>query len=71
MRLLRSKLFWSAAFGAVFALSIDLWAWGWTGPGLFGLPYTIAYVFLLEGALFVLFALFIAFFWTDSAEEGG
>ncbi|HEX9907997.1 MAG TPA: hypothetical protein VGB78_05955 [Thermoplasmata archaeon] len=68
MRLLRSKWFWVTAFGALFALSIDMWAWDWTEPSAFGLPYVVIYTIILECVLFVLFLLFIRFYWTDSKE---
>ena len=70
VRLLRVKWFWAVAFGALFALSIDLWAWDWSSPAILGLPYAIVYFVLLEGALFVLFALFIKCFWTGERGEG-
>lgn len=69
MRLLRNKLFWFFAFGLLWVLSIDLWAWDWTEPSLYGLPYIILYIALLEGALFALFYLFGRYYWVD-AEEG-
>jgi hypothetical protein len=50
-------------------LSIDLWAWDWTEPSLFGLPYTIVYVLSLESVLFVMFVAFSKFYWTDHEEE--
>jgi len=68
MRLLKSKWFWAMAFGTLFVLSIDLWAWDWTEPSVFGLPYTIVYIVLLETALFVLFALFNRYYWVDKEE---
>jgi len=68
MKLLRNKWVWFLAFGALFALSIDLWAWGWTEPSFFGLPYTIVYTICLEIALFILFWAFIGFYWTDDKE---
>ena len=68
MRLLRKKLFWFFAFGLLWVLSIDLWAWDWTEPSLYGLPYIILYIALLEGALFVLFYLFGRYYWADARE---
>ena len=68
MKLLRTKWFWAVAFGALFASSIDLWAWDWTEPVVFGLPYTILYVLFLETALFVLYALFNKYYWTEKKE---
>lgn len=68
MDILRNKWFWAIAFGALFGLSIDLWAWDWTTPSLFGLPYTVVYVIALETALFVLFFLFNRYYWTDTQE---
>lgn len=68
MKLLKSKWFWALAFGTLFVLSIDLWAWDWTEPSLFGLPYIILYVAVLEAVLFVLFLLFARYYWTSSEE---
>lgn len=68
MKLLSSKWFWAFAFGALFVLSIDLWAWDWTEPSLLGLPYIIVYVAVLETILFALFFLFAKYYWIDSAE---
>ena len=68
MRLLKSKWFWAVAFGTLFVLSIDFWAWDWTEPSVFGLPYTIVYIVLLETALLVLFALFNRYYWVDKEE---
>ena len=68
MKLLKSKWFWALAFGLLFLASIDLWAWDWTEPSLFGLPYTIVYVVLLESILFVMFIAFSKYYWTDSGE---
>jgi hypothetical protein len=69
MKVLKSKGFWVVAFGLLFVLSIDLWAWDWTEPSLFGLPYTIVYVLSLESVLFVMFVAFSKFYWTDHEEE--
>lgn len=68
LKLLKNKWFWVGAFALLFALSIDIWAFDLTEPSLFGLPYIVLYVIVLETALFVLFALFARFFWTE--EEG-
>ena len=68
MRILKNRWFWGLAFGALFALSIDLWAWDWTEPSLFGLPYIMLYIAVLETALFVLFVLFAKFYWTEDEE---
>lgn len=68
MRLLRSKWFWFVAFGLLFLFSIDLWAWDWIEPSLFGLPYIIVYTILLEAVLFVLFFLFARYYWTEQRE---
>jgi hypothetical protein len=68
MELLKNKWFWAAAFGLLFAMSIDVWAFDWTGPTVLGLPYIIWYTTLLEGALFVLLVLFARYYWT---EDGG
>jgi hypothetical protein len=70
VKLLKSKWFWALAFGALFVLSIDLWAWDWTEPSLMGLPYIVVYVAVLETILFVLFLLFSRYYWTDSEEDG-
>jgi hypothetical protein len=67
--LLRNKWFWAVAFGALFALSIDVWAWDWTGAVFLGIPYTVVYIAVLEAALFVLYVLFARYYWTES-EEG-
>jgi len=67
LRLLKSKWFWIVAFGLLFVASLDVWAWDWTEPSLFGLPYVIVYVIVLEAILFVLFLLFARYYWT---EEG-
>jgi putative flippase GtrA len=69
MKLLENKWFWIVAFGTLFVLSIDLWAWDWTEPSVFGLPYTIVYIIALEVALFVMFVLFNRFYWKDQKEE--
>ena len=71
MKLLKNKWFWAIAFGALFSLSIDLWAWDWTNPSVFGLPYIVVYVIFLETVLFVLFALFIRHYWTERQEGSG
>ena len=68
MKLLKNRWFWFLGFGVLFALSIDLWAWSWTGPSLFGLPYIIVYIAILEAILFVMFWAFIKFYWTDEKE---
>ncbi len=68
MRLLKNRLFWFLAFGLLWVFSIDLWAWDWTEPSLFGLPYIILYTALLEGVLFVLFYLFARYYWVDAKE---
>ena len=68
MKLLKNKWFWFLAFGVLFALSIDIWAWNWTKPSFFGLPYTIVYTAVLEITLFILFWAFIRFYWTDDKE---
>jgi len=70
MRLLRSKWFWALAFGALFVLSIDLWAWDWTEPSVFGLPYLIVYIVFLEGVLFALFWAFSKYYWSAEKEAG-
>ncbi len=70
MRLLRNRLFWLVAFGLLFVLSIDLWAWDWIEPSLFGLPYIIIYVAFLECALFLLFFLFARYYWVEEKEGG-
>ncbi len=70
MKLLRNRLFWLVAFGLLFVLSIDLWAWDWTEPSLFGLPYVIIYVAFLECVLFLLFFLFARYYWVDEKEGG-
>jgi len=69
MKLLKSKWFWIIAFGLLFVASIDLWAWGWTEPELFGLPYIIVYTGALELILFVMFLAFSKYYWTER-EEG-
>ena len=69
MRLLKNKWFWAVAFGAVFALSIDLWAWDWTAPSLLGMPYIVEYTILLIALLFVLFFLFAKYYWTPEEER--
>lgn len=71
MKLLRNKWFWAMAFGTLFVFSIDLWAWDWVGPSLFGLPYIIVYTAALEAVLFVLFLLFAKYYWTSSEEGSG
>jgi len=68
VRLLKNRYFWFLAFGLLFLLSIDLWAWDWAKPSLFGLPYIIIYIALLEGLLFVLFFLFAKYYWTEWKE---
>lgn len=68
MRLLRNRLFWFFAFGLLFVFSIDLWAWDWTEPSLFGLPYIIVYTALLEAVLFLLFYLFAKYYWVEQKE---
>jgi len=68
MKLLENKWFWIAAFGALFVISLDLWAWDWTEPSVLGLPYIIVYTVLLEGILFVLLVLFSRYYW--KIEEG-
>lgn len=68
MKLLENKWFWAVAFGSLFLLSIDLWAWDWTEPVAFGLPYTVVYVIFLETALFAMFALFNRYYWVDHKE---
>lgn len=69
MKILKNKWFWALGFGLLFIASIDLWAWDWTGPSLFGLPYTIVYVISLESTLFVMFIAFSKYYWTER-EEG-
>ncbi|MBE0517932.1 MAG: hypothetical protein IH630_01745 [Thermoplasmata archaeon] len=68
MNLLRNKWTWVIAFSALFALSIDLWAWDWTEPSLFGLPYIIVYTVFLEIVLFGLFLLFSRYYWIEDKE---
>ena len=68
MRLLRNKWFWALAFGALFVLSLDLWAWDWVEPSVFGLPYIIVYTMVLEALLFVLFWAFSKYYWTEREE---
>jgi fluoride ion exporter CrcB/FEX len=68
VRVVKSKWFWALAFGALFAASIDLWAWDWTEPSVMGLPYTILYIAVLETLLFALFVLFAKYYWTDEKE---
>lgn len=67
MDLLRSKWFWFCAFAALFVLSIDLWAWDWSWSTVFGIPYIIVWIVVLEAALFVMYVLFIRYYWTDDA----
>jgi hypothetical protein len=67
-RLLESKWFWAAVFATLFVLSIDFWAWGWVEPSLFGLPYTIIYIIVLESLLFVAFIGFAKYYWKDDGE---
>lgn len=66
--LLKNKWFWTLAFGVLFAFSIDIWAWDWTGAVFWGIPYVVVYIAVLETALFVLFLLFAKYYWTDSEE---
>lgn len=68
MKLLKNKWFWVIAFGLIFVLSLDLWAWGWAEPTAFGFPYIVLYTVALEAALFFLFLVFAKHFWTD--EKG-
>jgi len=68
VRLLKNRLFWFFAFGLLFVLSIDLWAWDWSEPSFLGLPYIIVYIALLETILFVLFYLFARYYWVDEKE---
>lgn len=68
--LLRSKWFWALAFGALFVLSIDLWAWDWTEPSLFGLPYLVVYIILLEAVMFVMFWAFAKYYWVEKEADG-
>jgi len=69
MGLLKNKWFWAAAFGLLFVASIDLWAWDWTEPDVFGLPYVIVYFAVLEAVLFVMMLAFSKYYWTGP-EEG-
>ena len=69
VRVLSNKWFWVAAFSLLFVLSIDIWAWDWSWPTLFGLPYIVAYIALLEAALFALFLLFAKYYWTDDGGD--
>ncbi len=69
VRVLRNKWFWAAAFSLLFVLSIDLWAWDWSFPTLFGLPYIITWIAVLEVGLFALFALFVKYYWTEDGGE--
>lgn len=68
VKMLKSAWFWALAFGLLFAFSIDLWAWDWMEPMVFGLPYIVLYVMVLEAALFALFYLFNRYYWTDDGE---
>ncbi len=49
-------------------LSIDVWAWDWTEPSVFGLPWTIIYIIVLEMLLFAAFLGFVKFYWKDEGE---
>ncbi|OGS56765.1 MAG: hypothetical protein A3K60_03780 [Euryarchaeota archaeon RBG_19FT_COMBO_56_21] len=69
LELLKSKWFWIAAFGLLFVASLDLWAWDWTEPSVFGLPYVIIYIVVLETILFVLFVAFARYYWTGEGDE--
>jgi hypothetical protein len=69
MRLLKNKWFWVVAFGSLFALSMDFWAWSWVEPSVLGLPYVVGYIILLEGGLFALFFLFVRYYWTSEGEQ--
>ncbi|MCU0852952.1 MAG: hypothetical protein MUC90_06875 [Thermoplasmata archaeon] len=70
MKLLENKWFWVMAFGALFAFSLDLWAWDWTEPSVLGLPYIIVYTVLLELVLFVLLLLFSKYYWKIAEGDG-
>ncbi|MDQ1371774.1 MAG: hypothetical protein QG582_689 [Candidatus Thermoplasmatota archaeon] len=69
VRVLRNKWFWVAAFSLLFVLSIDLWAWDWSFPTLFGLPYIVTWIAVLETALFALYLLFARYYWTGDGGE--
>ncbi|MGD9962337.1 MAG: hypothetical protein AB7S97_00330 [Thermoplasmata archaeon] len=69
VRVLSSKWFWAAAFSLLFVLSIDLWAWDWSFPTLFGLPYIVTWIAVLEAALFALYLLFARYYWTEDGGE--
>lgn len=68
-RLLENKWFWVCAFSLLFALSIDVWAWGWDWPVVFGLPYIIVYIAVLEAALLVMYLAFARYYWKDPEGE--
>ena len=68
-RLLRNKWFWAVAFSLLFVLSIDVWAWDWSWPTVFGLPYIVTYIAVLEGGLFVLYLLFSRYYWTEGGGD--
>lgn len=68
-RVLGNKWFWAAAFSLLFVLSIDVWAWDWSWPMVFGLPYIVTYILLLEAVLFVMYVLFARYYWTEDGGE--
>ena len=68
MHLLRNKWFWIALFSLLFIASIDIWAWGWTGPSILGLPYIILYTIFLEGLLLLSFLIFSRYFWSGEGK---
>ena len=68
MGLLKNKWFWTLAFGLLFVASIDLWAWDWTEPEIFGLPYVIVYIAVLEAVLFAMLLTFSKYYWTEDEE---
>lgn len=69
VRVLENKWFWVAAFSLLFVLSIDVWAWDWSWPTLFGLPYIVTWIAVLEAALFALYVLFARYYWKDAGGE--
>jgi hypothetical protein len=69
LTVLKSKWFWIVAFGLLFLASLDVWAWNWTRPTVFGLPYVVTYIICLESVLFVLFLLFTKYYWTEEGSE--
>lgn len=67
----RKDILFVTVIGVLCALHIDVWAWGRTGPLLFGwIPYHLWYSGLLTLAGAVFFAWWAVKMWPGEDEDG-